>query len=360
MTYSGAEATLVQLATRLKNRGWTVWVVSMRPPEAYEDELHASQIPISSLGMKRGIPDIRAIGRFVALLRQWKPQIVHSHMVHANLLARASRILYPFAVYISTAHNIDEGGRLREWLYRLTDPLAHVTTNVSQAAVDRYIQIGAVPRNKIRFIPNGVDTCEFHPSAFTRQAYRDQYQLSDAFLWLAVGRFEEAKDYHTLLLAVRLLQDENIKLQLLLVGHGSLEDDIRSLLNTLQLSECVRILGIRKDVNAWMATCDGYVMSSLWEGMPLVLLEAAASECPIVATDVGGNCEVVRDGVTGYLVPPKNPSRLAQAMKFLMNLSCEERKQLGRQGRDLVSQYYDYEVITPKWESLYLEFVTSE
>ena len=124
----------------------------MLPPQAFTEELAAAGIPVVTLNMRRGVPDPRAVFRLVKILRQWRPDIVHSHMVHANLLARIARMFYKVPVVISTAHNINEGGRLREVAYRLTDFLSRFDINVSQAAVAATFRL--VPRrNKIILSP---------------------------------------------------------------------------------------------------------------------------------------------------------------------------------------------------------------
>ncbi len=117
LAYGGAETQLVNLATKLKCRGWDVRVVSMLPPQAFVEELKNADIPLVTLNMRRGVADPRAVFRLLKILREWKPDIVHSHMVHANLLARVVRIFCKMPVLISTAHSIDEGGRWREIAY---------------------------------------------------------------------------------------------------------------------------------------------------------------------------------------------------------------------------------------------------
>ena len=98
-------------------------------------------------------------------------------------------------------------------------------------------------------------------------------------------------------------------------------------------------------------------MSSAWEGMPMVLLEAAAAGLPIVATKVGGNHEVVRDGESGYLAPPRDSTALAQAMQRLMRLSPEERRTMGERGREHVRTHYGLQRVAEQWEGLYRELL---
>jgi glycosyltransferase involved in cell wall biosynthesis len=106
-----------------------------------------------------------------------------------------------------------------------------------------------------------------------------------------------------------------------------------------------------------MSSADGYVMSSAWEGMPMVLLEAGAAALPIVATRVGGNQEVVGDGETGYLAPPRDPVALAAAMQRLMSLSGAERRSMGARGRDHVRTHYGLQRVAEQWEALYRELL---
>src|SRR5690606_30660488 len=123
LTHGGAEHQVVLLASGLARRGWLVRVVSMRPPEAHLEALAAAGVEVASLDMARRFPDPRALVKFAGLLRKWRPDVVHGHMVHANLLTRVARLLASTPVVVSTAHNVMEGPRWREIAYRLTEPL---------------------------------------------------------------------------------------------------------------------------------------------------------------------------------------------------------------------------------------------
>lgn len=357
LAYGGAEAQLVRLATRLKAKGWGVRVVSLMPPRAYVEELEAAGIPVFSLGIRRKLPDPRPISRLARFIREWRAHIVHSFMVHANLLARLVRLLAPVPVLICSARSIDEGGRLREILYRLTDPLCDLTTQVSRAGLERYVRVGAVPHHKIRYIPNGVDTERFKPNPEGRFKIRRELGV-DGFVWLAVGRLDSPKDYPNMFRAFAQVVQKDSNTVLLIAGDGPLRKDMEVLAQKMGIEERVRFLGIRRDIPQLMNAADAYVMSSSWEGMPNVLLEASASGLPIVATDVGGNGEIVLDGETGFLVPLKDPDQLAQAMLRLMSLPQEERKHMGEKARRNVEDNFALEKIVDRWEKLYYELLS--
>lgn len=328
----------------------------MLTPGDRAEQLVKSGIEVESLHMRRGVPNPGAILKLAVILRKWNPHVLHCHMVHANLLGRIVRIFTSVPVVISTAHNIDEGGRWREVAYRLTDFLADATTNVSQAAVDRYLEVGVAPRNKIRFIPNGINTDEFKPDDQARNLLRDELGVEDAFLWLAVGRFEEAKDYPNMFRAFSKLK-ESRNAKLFIVGQGELEGDFKQQVKELHIENRVHFLGLRQDIPKIMNIADGYVMSSAWEGLPMVLLEAASTSIPIVATDVGGNREILINDVSGFIVPPNDSDQLASSLLRLMVMAENERVDMGKAGRDYVEKHFGLENVVDMWERLYWEFL---
>lgn len=355
LMHGGAEHQAVLLASEFARRGWTVRVVSMRPPEAHEATLAAAGVEVVSLNMARRIPDPRAIWRLARLLRAWRPDVVHSHMVHANLLARVTRLIAPAPVLISTAHNVTEGPRWRERAYRFTEPLCDLTTNVSGAAVERYIRVGAASADRIRYVPNGIDLTRFRRSPTERARVRTELGFEDRPVLLGVGRFEPAKDHANMLTAFCLVVEQRPDALLVLIGQGRLESTIREHADVLGVGEHVVFLGKRDDVSAVMNAADVYLMSSAWEGLPLVLLEAAAVGLPIVATDVGGNAEVVIDGESGLLVPPADPEALAHALLRMLSLPAGTRERWGQTGRAHVERAFGIEQIIARWEALYRE-----
>ena len=308
-----------------------------------------------SLEMRRGVPDPRGLARLVRIVRAWKPDVVHSHMVHANLMARALRLLVPVPVLVSTIHNVYEGGPLLMAGYRLTNGLVDHMTIISQAAADRFVGERIVPGRLLTVIANGVDTDRMRnlpPEG--RAALRGGMSVGDQqFVWLAVGRFEVAKDYPNMLRAFADVRAREPRAVLVIVGQGSLQAEAEALTAELGLREAVRFLGARDDVPAVMSAADGYVMSSAWEGMPMVLLEAAAAGLPIVATAVGGNGEVVRDGESGFLVPARDSEVLRAGMLRLMALPEEQRRAMGERGREHVRANYGLQRVAERWERVY-------
>lgn len=387
--YAGAENQVLQLCRELRARGCEVRLATMIPPVAYLEELKDLGVDAVSLGMKKGVPDPRAVFRLAGLIRRMRPDVVHSHLVHANILARVTRLFVHIPYLVCTAHNVNEGGWRREMLYRLTDPLGDLLTNVSREAVRRYTERRLAPSHKIRLMENGIDLGRFGEDERGRLRLRAELEAQEKgdeagfepvsggigggaeagtgagdsaecarnrrepFVWLAAGRFVPEKDYPAMLLAFAKARRSFPDSVLWIAGIGPERPQIERQAAELGLSGAVRFLGIRTDMPALLHAADGFVLSSKWEGLPIVLLEACAGRLPIVATAVGGNAEVVLDGENGYLVPPEEPGALARAMERVMALPLAERRAMGRRGREHVAANYAMSRVAGKWIELY-------
>ncbi len=345
----GAETQVFHLAVELRHRGWEIGVVSLLPPTAFTAELEKTGVAVFSLGMRPGVADPRGLARLIAILNRFRPAVLHSHLFHANLMARAARLFCPVPVVISTLHSIAESGqtargtRLRDWTYRLSAPLADAVVSVSEAVAQRH--------GRRRVIPNGVDLSVCRPDPERRAGTRAALGLGDAFVWLAVGRLMWKKDYPTMLRAFARQKGAI----LLIAGEGPEESALRALARELAIE--TRFLGARDDVPALMNAADAVVLSSLVEGLPMVLLEAAASGVPVVTTAAGGAPEAVAQGETGFVVPPGDVDALAGAMSRLATLPAREREAMSRASRARAETLFDLRVVAARWDELYRELL---
>ena len=359
----GAEWQVYRVSVELRARGWETSVVSMLPLEGFSGKLIAAGIPVHSLEMRPRVPNPLAIARLARHIRRLAPDIVHSHCVHANILARITRVVCPMHALICTAHGTIEAARgaetarAREFLYRLTDPSADLTTMVSHAAQARYGRIRAVPRNKMRVVHPGVDTSHFKPDPNVRRTARRDLGIPESqFVWLAAGRLERVKDYPGMLAALRAVCGGPPKPSLLIAGEGSLDRELRDLAVRLGVAGDVRFLGFQTDVNPLMNAADAFVMSSIHEGLPNVLLEAGACGLPIVTTAAGGTVEAVVPGETAWVVPVQRGKALCEAMAAVMRLSPGQRSEIAAASRRFVEEHFGLESIVSVWEDVYLQF----
>lgn len=347
----GAERQVVDLADRFAHMGAQVKIAYLTGEASVRPCSH--DIELVGFGVDRSLSGfIKGYAKLRQLIRRFRPDVVHSHMVHANLLARMVRITTSMPRLISTAHSTNEGGKLRMMAYKITDFLADTSTNVSQEAVEVFEEKGAVPRGRMIAVPNGIDTDRFHFDAELRRTTRDAMKLSpDEKIILAVGRLVPAKDYPNLLRAFAQLDRSSRKLSLWIAGAGELLSDLERLADELEISGEVKFLGLRRDVPALLSAADVYVLSSAWEGLPLVIGESMASEKVVVATDCGGVREVLHD--CGFLVPSKQPAALAAALGHALELSGLESVQLGARARARIVEIYSLDSSVALWSNIY-------
>lgn len=357
LEFAGAQNQLYHIIRKLKENGWEIAVVSLKPLEGFAESLSCLGVEVLSLGMRNKLPNPVPVIKLVKIIKRWNPTIVHGFLVHANLITRFVRPFVRIPILISSARNINEGGKFRELLYKLTDRLCDLTTQVSQQAKEYYMKRGIVSKDKIIYIPNGVDTEIFKPSREIREKLRQEMNL-EGFVWITVGRLEEQKDYPTLLQAFScLINEHRLKSTLLICGKGPLYQRLILLAKELNIDNFVRFLGVRTDIPFLLNAADAFVLSSKWEGMSNAVLEAAASGLPIVATNVSGNDEIVLNHNTGILVSPGEPKLLAEAMLKLQLLSDEKRMEMGLLARQHVLKNFSLEHVCEMWETLYFELL---
>lgn len=352
LNVGGAEMQVAILARSLAARGWKVQVISLRRPKALTELFAEHQIPVYSLDLEKKLPNLKKLLQISKILLG--SSVVHSHQVHSNIFARLMRSVLKFPILVCTAHNIYEGSKLRDVAYRLTDSLCSLTTNVSRAAVQRYVQDGLCSPSKIIYVPNAIDiSVVYRRDESNRDCLRRSLGIEDEFVWLAVGRFVAAKDYANLIESFSMVVHQQKDCLLLIAGDGEQYDYVKELACNKGVENHVKFLGRRDDVPLLMLSADAYVMSSAWEGLPMVLLEASMAELPIVTTGVGGNSEIVIDGKTGFIVEPKSPDSLSRMMLNLMKLSKKDLTGMGGSGRAHVESNYSVNKVVNGWEDIY-------
>lgn len=229
--------------------------------------------------------------------------------------------------------------------HRLDSAITANSALVGEIMVKRRV----VAADKLVVIPNTIDVDDYIVSEDIRRATRESLGLAnETFTLVAIGRAKANKDYGNLLRAVSLTDSD---IEVLIAGDIGEEPELEPLRRSLDLTN-VRFLGFREDVPALLASADALVLSSSGEGLPNVVLEAHAAGLPVVATDVGGVREVVSDGKSGFVVPPRNPDALAAAITRVRNLSPEARTHMGHVGRRSVTKGFGQGAVIDAWEDV--------
>ncbi|MDB5385247.1 MAG: glycosyl transferase group 1 [Planctomycetaceae bacterium] len=297
------------------------------------------------------LPDLRGKpwAQWLALVRcfkKLKPDVVHTHNAYPHfygtLAARWCRI--PAVLNTRHGRRIGTTWRARTWFW-IAGMLADRVVAVSDDAAKLCLKDVSLPQRKVARIWNGIDLSRF---AFRGPA-------SDPIA-ISVARLSPEKDFPTLIRAVALAAEVVPELRLQIVGDGPEWSRLEQLILELGQSSRIQLLGERQDIPELLATAGFFATATLTEGISLTLLEAMASGLPVLATNVGGNPEIVEEDRTGYLVSEGNPEILAAALIRMVHGSGLW-PELGRQGRKRVEQHFSNQNMVGSYEKLYTDLL---
>ena len=298
---------------------------------------------------------------FVKELRGLKIDVLHTHLFTTDLLGRIGGRLAGIPVVVSTIHapsTWKKSDRLKDKIKVLMD---RVTANylcdslfsISKKVSDFQVEHGRLRSSKMSIISNPIMIYEYEKNGKLRNITRASIGLDDEHKVLTnVASLKPVKGQKYLIEAMKKLEDKYPNIRLLLVGNGEDTTTLRRLTDSLDISANVLFLGNRLDVPELLAASDIFVMPSLSEGISVAILEAMASELPIVATSVGGNRDIIEDGVTGLLVNPADASMIAKAVERLLN-DTEYSRLLGKRAKQYVKAHHDADTIAGQLENSY-------
>jgi glycosyltransferase involved in cell wall biosynthesis len=363
----GAETMLEQLVLALGPRVQPL-VISLTGLGTIGPRLLARGVEVRAVGMsRRQFPGPDALWRLVQLLRHFKPDVVHTHMYHANLLGGlAARVAGVRAVMWNVHHcNLDATVNARATLWtialcaRLSRVLPHRISSVAERARDVHVAAGFAA-DRFVVVPNGFDMSKFQPDPQARTAVRSELGLpADTPLVGVIGRFDPQKNHRGFCEAMaRLLQLRPGTHALL---AGSLIDaenaELAAWLHQQGVAAHCHLLGARSDVARLMAALDVLMLPSLGEAFPNVVGEAMACGVPCAVTDVGDAGLMV--GPWGRVVAAGDMQGLGDAAASILALPVAQRLALGQQGAASTRQRYDLNVVAARYLSEYESLVAA-
>ena len=338
----GAEKVVCDLADQMILKDHTVKIVYLTGNVLVKPI--SSRIELLPLHLNSASNIFNASKKYKKIVRAFSPNVIHSHMIHANIFARLNHLSFKYIRLICTAHNSNEGGRVRMLAYKWTNFLSNLNTNVSQEASDSLISKGAFNTNNLITVYNGIDLNKF--------VFFNKDINSNELIFLSVGRFNEQKDYPNLFKAISTLKNKiNKELKFYIAGDGELRPQLEQLIVDLGISDSVVLLGKRSDIPSLLNKADYFVLSSRHEGLPTVVIEAMACGTFVIATDCGGSAEIMGD--TGILVPPQNSEALAQALKQAVNKTPLEIQENNLKARQRVEELFSLEKSVENWLKFY-------
>ncbi len=367
-TAGGTREHILQIMRCVDRRRFHLSLIcsTVRNPDFARDmeELRAEGFEVLEVRMGREIrpaADLRAFAQIFGHIRRHRYDVVHTHSSKAGFLGRLAawlcgvRRIYhtPHVFYFQWRPHTVTGKlfRLLEWFAaQLTTRIVAVSESQRRIAV----RCGVVRPQRITVAENGV-CAERFAGAAGRRAARAKLGIEPSDLLVGmVGRLEPQKGCRHYLRAARMVADAMPDTKFILVGSGSVEGRLRRLAGELGLDGVLKLLGHRDDLPRLYGALDLFVLTSLWEGLPYVILEAMAAGKAVVATDVPGSHDLVRTGETGYLAPPEDDRAIAMAtLKLLRDPALRTR--MGRRAEELVSERYSRDRFIGKLEDLYAE-----
>jgi len=354
--WGGAQQVCYDIVTSLKDSKLTV-EVACAPGGELVDRLRDQGIHVHTINRLRRdvspLNDLRALFALYRIMGEGRYDLIHCHSTKAGILGRLGAMLTSDSIIMFTAHGWvfteDQAYWKRWFLAQLERLLAKVATKIiCVSAYDRDLALHfkvSCPA-KLIVICNGIDPYPF--SQAQGSELRQQWATGRAPVLAFVGRLAPQKDPLTLLEATRQLSE----VKLLLVGDGPLRAEVERFIRENGLVNRVLLTGVRADIPDILAASDVFVSPSRWEGLPLAVIEAMMAGLPVVATRVGGVPELVEDGVTGFLVSPRDPEALTAAIQKLLD-NEDLRCKMGQLGRRKALSHFTLERMLAQTQEVY-------
>jgi glycosyltransferase involved in cell wall biosynthesis len=356
-TGGGPDKTILNSPRFLSAAGYRMLCAYMHPPgdQGFEQLRHKAQVlqaPVLSV-RDRGPWDWSVIAQLLHICRRERVRIWHGHDYKSNALGLLLRRFWPMRL-VTTVHGWVKQTRRTPLYYKIDElclPRYESVICVSDDLRDRCLACG-VPDERCVLLENGIDTVYYARTVPIADAKRRLGVPPGRTVLGAVGRLSAEKAFDLLIRAAHQLLRAGVDLELLIAGEGDDRDRLQALVDELGLRDRIRLLGYCGDTRALYEAMDVFVLSSLREGLPNVLLEAMALEVPVVATRIAGIPRLIRDGANGLLIPAGSLAELAASVARL----CADaglRAQLGRAGRQTVETQYSFAMRMQKLGSLY-------
>lgn len=356
--WGGASLNVFQLAEYMVKNGYEVGIVAAPEPRLMEMAVRLGIKIYPNPYFVRPVnpwKDFSALWPVFRAIEDFKPDIVHAHSTKAGYAARlACAVLHKPIIFTAHGWAFTEGRsywkrKLLAWAERVAAKITDKIICVSEHDRKLALQWKVAKHEQLTVIYNGIDS---KPFLEIEGVYLNpELGLKSSLVLTFVGRLAPPKDPFTLLEAVKDLNNDVV---LLIVGNGELRLPVEKYIKEHNLGERVRLLGQRSDIPQILAASDIFVLSSRWEGLPYTIIEAMMAGLAVVATRVGGIDELVDDGVTGFLVPPKDSKALAGAIKKLID-NPEICLRMGQAGHNKAIKNFNLDNMLIKTHKVYKE-----
>ncbi|WP_041915715.1 glycosyltransferase [Pseudodesulfovibrio mercurii] len=356
--FGGLENVMLDLVRKGDRERFEYFILCLSTPDVIRDKLEASGATVLDLGYGEGFhPGLPLAIRKV--VDGHGIDVVHSHdykpFFYATLgclgKRRVARVYTEHSSILSMGAKHRRIGRM---LARFNDAMVMVSYHLQRYWADRV----GLPAEQSLVIHNGIDVGLFdHPE--DRESLKREFGLEGKLVIGTALRLNEQKGLQYLVAAAPAVKERFPEARFLVIGEGPLRDDLTARARALGVDDVFLFPGYRSDVSRILPAFDVYVLPSLWEGLPLGMIEAMLAKLPIVATTVGGVPEVLVDDDTALLVPPADSGALAEALSRLAG-SADLRRTMGERGRDHALAEYSLQKMVDTYETLYLDILAAK
>ena len=352
----GLERVVCDLAIEQHRRGHFVEVMCLFTAGEFASDLKAAGLHVLVAGKRPGL-DLTAMGRMRAAARNGGHEVVHTHNPVANYYAcMAMPLSWHKWPIVNTRHNM--GARnpadRREQLFRLSIMRTAKVAMVSPQVSRKFVDSGVVPQAKAAVVRNGIPINRYvQATDEARSAARQTLGVPpESRIVGSVGRLVGVKNHALLLRAIAPLCHADPALRIVLIGDGDLRETLQRQARDLGIADQLLLTGERADIAQVLPAFDIFAMPSISEGHSIALLEAACTGLPTVATEVGGNPEIVQQGRTGLLVPSQDDEALRVALGALLS-DPPRRRAMGEQARTWACDTVSLDAMTTRYDALY-------
>jgi len=364
LSTGGAEMMLYKLISKMDRNYFDICIVSLTGIGPVGEKIKKLNISVVAIGMKKGWKGFFGFSEFFRLLRivkNYKPDAIQTWMYHSDLIGGlVGKLLKVPVIWNIRQSNLNPkyNKKTTIWTVKICAKFSKVLPKkiicCSYASKDVHSKLG-YDENKMVVIPNGFDLNAFLPDRRGGEKVRRELGLNDKTIVIGfAARFDPQKDHKNFFEAAKILHKVYPNVRFLLCGDGISWDNkkLREWIEKSGIKKATHLLGRRDDMKNIYNSIDIFCCSSSYgEGFPNVIGEAMACEIPCVVTDVGDSAIIVRD--TGFVIPPKNPEALAEAMIKMIEIGEGKRRELGKKARDRIKENYSIEKIVKNYEQLY-------
>lgn len=346
----GAENVLVSMANGMQKLGHKVYVVSLLNinSQNFDDGIFVSILDFKNKPFKSFINLCRLISSI-------KPDVVHSHCLHANIITRFTKLFIPIKKLISTAHNTYEGKGLLMLMFKYTNFLSNNITNVSTDAVNAFEKEKYVEKNMMKVMFNVIEINNYLFSIEDRENYRKKFNINkNENVLITIAMFKESKDFPNLIRTIAYIKNNyNKRFKLFIVGDGELFAEIKHMAKEMKVIDNIEFLGRRNDIRALLSMSDFFILASKHEGLPTVLIEAAMAKNYIISTDCGGINDILP--TTEDTVPIQDHIALAKKIIKRMDEDQAIRTKCVETTYNYIYNKFNPNIVIKQWIDLYLK-----